>query len=294
MSNYTPVTNFASKDSLATGNALKALKGAELTTEFTAVQAAVNSKFDGVATFAPDGTAVQPSFGFTSNSGTGMYNAAGVLGFATAGLQRVSISVAGAVVVNAPTSGVALTVNGIASVASALFNGGTNNYVQVSDGTIQAYVQAVSAVPSARFGSLTNHKVEIVSNATVALSVDTSQNVNINNGAGLSPVYAGAPQNGQPNNYTLVLSDANKHIYRGGGAASTWTIPANASVAFPIGTMITLVNLAANNTTIAITTDTLTWSPSGASGSRTLAQFGIATIIKTSTAQWVISGSGLT
>lgn len=46
MSSYTPVTNFLAKDALTSGNPLKALKGADLSTEFGAIQVAVNSKLD--------------------------------------------------------------------------------------------------------------------------------------------------------------------------------------------------------------------------------------------------------
>jgi hypothetical protein len=112
VSQYTPVTSFVSKDALISGNPLKALKGADFTTEFTAIQTALNSKFDGSFVFGPDGTAAQPSFGFTNNAGTGMYNAAGVLGFAAGAAQRVSISAVGLVTINAPSSGTALTVSG--------------------------------------------------------------------------------------------------------------------------------------------------------------------------------------
>tara|TARA_Y100000310_G_scaffold202734_1_gene202974 strand:+ start:2476 stop:2712 length:237 start_codon:yes stop_codon:yes gene_type:complete len=52
MSDYTPVTNFTAKNSLPSGAALKVLNGVEFTTEFTAIQTAVNSKLD-----AADGTA---------------------------------------------------------------------------------------------------------------------------------------------------------------------------------------------------------------------------------------------
>ena len=50
------------------------------------------------------------------------------------------------------------------------------------------------------------------------------------------------PQNVQSGDYTLVLADAGKHIYSANTGAQTITIPANASVAFPIGTLITIVN----------------------------------------------------
>ena len=54
------------------------------------------------------------------------------------------------------------------------------------------------------------------------------------------------PQNVQNGNYTLVLGDAGKHIYSTNAGAQTITIPTNASVAFPIGTIITIVNRGTN------------------------------------------------
>ena len=48
MTDYTKLTDFASKDALETGNALKKVKGAEIDAEFVAIQAAVNSKINEV------------------------------------------------------------------------------------------------------------------------------------------------------------------------------------------------------------------------------------------------------
>jgi hypothetical protein len=108
--------------------------------------------------------------------------------------------------------------------------------------------------------------------------------------------YKGLPQNSQSANYTLVLADAGKHIFHpvGDNNARTFTIPANSSVAFPVGTAITFINMSVANVTIAITTDTLTLSAAGTSGSRTLATNGSATCVKITSTQWLISGSGLT
>ena len=50
MSNYTKTTNFAAKDSLASGNASKVVKGAEIDAEFTAIQTAIATKADGTFT----------------------------------------------------------------------------------------------------------------------------------------------------------------------------------------------------------------------------------------------------
>ena len=46
MSNYTKATNFASKDSLSTGNPAKVIKGTEIDAEYTAIASAISSKAD--------------------------------------------------------------------------------------------------------------------------------------------------------------------------------------------------------------------------------------------------------
>ena len=50
MSDYTKSTNFASKDSLSSGNPLKIVKGTEIDTEFTNIQTAIATKADGTFT----------------------------------------------------------------------------------------------------------------------------------------------------------------------------------------------------------------------------------------------------
>jgi hypothetical protein len=106
--------------------------------------------------------------------------------------------------------------------------------------------------------------------------------------------FRNIPQNVQTGSYTLVLADSGKHIYRGSGSAATWTIPANGSVAYAIGTALTFINLSATSVSIAITTDTMYLSSAGTTGTRTLAQYGSATAIKIASTTWLISGSGLT
>lgn len=107
--------------------------------------------------------------------------------------------------------------------------------------------------------------------------------------------YTGMPQNSQSTNYTLVAADAGKTVYHPAGDNNprTFTIPANGTVAFPIGTAVTFINKV-NTVTIAITSDTLTLAGTGATGSRTLAANGIATAVKITSTEWIISGNGLT
>lgn len=134
--------------------------------------------------------------------------------------------------------------------------------------------------------TITNFANVTLTNATVANVTSDSASV-----AG----YVGIPQNSQNGNYGVALTDAGKHIFHPSGqAANTVTIPANSNVAFTIGTTITFINLSANATTIAVTSDTMYLGGTGTTGNRTLAQYGVATAVKITSTAWVISGNGLT
>ena len=109
--------------------------------------------------------------------------------------------------------------------------------------------------------------------------------------------YLNIPQNSQSAAYTLVLADSGKQILHPSAdtTARTFTIPANGTVAFPIGTAVTFINQnGAGVVTIAITTDTMRLAGAGTTGSRTLAANGIATAVKVTSTEWIISGTGLT
>jgi hypothetical protein len=107
--------------------------------------------------------------------------------------------------------------------------------------------------------------------------------------------FRNTPVNSQTADYTLVLADSGKTILHAisDDNARTFTIPANSSVAYPVGTAITFVNLI-NTVTIAITTDTMYLAGDGATGSRTLAAYGVASAVKVASTTWIISGNGLT
>ena len=119
-------------------------------------------------------------------------------------------------------------------------------------------------------------------------------------GNGLSNLGSWKPplilQNSQSAAYQLVATDAGKHILHPSAdtTARVWTIPANATVPFDVGTAITFVNQnAAGVITIAITSDTMRLAGPGTTGSRTLAANGIATALKITATEWIISGTGL-
>jgi hypothetical protein len=107
--------------------------------------------------------------------------------------------------------------------------------------------------------------------------------------------YLGSPQISDQDDYTFVLSDAGKHYYHPSSSSpdNTVTIPANASVPFPIGTVLLIINEnGAGSLNIAITSDTLRWGSS--TGARTLAANGVATAIKVAATTWRLTGDGIT
>lgn len=104
--------------------------------------------------------------------------------------------------------------------------------------------------------------------------------------------FMGMPQNSKSASYTFTAADAGKHIYVT-TTGQTLTIPDNGTVALPIGTTFVVVNAAAVTTSIAITTDTLLLAGSGTTGTRTLAPYGMATILKITSTSWIVSGNGI-
>lgn len=107
--------------------------------------------------------------------------------------------------------------------------------------------------------------------------------------------YLGAPQNIglDSGNVALALTDAGKSIYHSDANARDLTIPANGSVAFPVGTIMMGVNgNAAGVVTMKITTDTLRWGTS--TGQRTIAANASWTLYKELSTTWRLTGDGIT
>ena len=100
--------------------------------------------------------------------------------------------------------------------------------------------------------------------------------------------------NAQTATYTVVLADADqKLVTMSVATANDFLIPTNASVAFPIGSVINVIRIGAGQTTIkAVTSGTTTISSTGLSAiaPKLRAQFSAASCIKVATDTWYVVG----
>ena len=239
------------------------------------------------------GTGFTGSVGFTGSIGATGFTGSGTV--TSVGLSLpTQFSVTGSPVTGAGT----LTAAWVAVAADG------------SQGRVLSGPNAGSAVPT--FRNLTETDIPTLSQAKITnLTTDLTAKANL-----ASPTFTGTPvltttttvgASGpvvgyrdipitiQNATYTFALADAGKGFGKDNTTAYTYTIPANGTVAFPVGTAITVFN---NNTTssitIAITTDTLRLGGTTTTGSRTLAPFGVCTLLKVASTVWIASGAGLT
>jgi hypothetical protein len=107
-------------------------------------------------------------------------------------------------------------------------------------------------------------------------------------------IYPGAPVNTfGSSNPSITIAQANQG-WVSSASGLTITIPSNASVPFPNGTMLTFQNNGGGTMSIAITADTLQLVNSSTTGTRSLAANAMATAYKVTSTKWIISGAGLT
>jgi len=107
--------------------------------------------------------------------------------------------------------------------------------------------------------------------------------------------YLNIPQISLAANTTTALTDSGKHYYSTSASNLSLTIADNSSVAWPVGTAISIVN--ANTGNILINQGTgvsLYLAGNATAGNRVLSTFGMATIMNTAANVWFINGTGLT
>jgi hypothetical protein len=126
--------------------------------------------------------------------------------------------------------------------------------------------------------------------ATAALTIDPDQSLHA--GATTDQTLDRLAANTQTSTtYTLVRADMGKIIDCSNASAITLTVPANSSVAFPIGTVINVFQAGVGQVTISTGGTPTLRAPNGA---KTAKQYATASLWKRATDEWVISGDTTT
>jgi hypothetical protein len=134
---------------------------------------------------------------------------------------------------------------------------------------------------------------------TVTVSIDTSVTADLTTAQTLTNKTLTDPkinlafdaQTGS--SYTAVLNDNGQVVTMSNGSANTFSIPTNASVAFPIGTQINVLQIGAGQTTIqAVTSGTTTIQSTGATAAapKLRVRYSAATCLKAGTDLWYVFG----
>jgi len=133
---------------------------------------------------------------------------------------------------------------------------------------------------------------------TVTVSIDTSVTVDLTTAQTLTNKTLTDPKinlvfDAETASYTAVLANNGQVVTMDNASANTFSIPTNASVAFPIGTQINVLQIGAGQTTIqAVTSGTTTIQSTGAAPAapKLRVRYSAATCVKAGTDLWYVFG----
>jgi hypothetical protein len=182
------------------------------------------------------------------------------------------ISVAG----NISAGNLNVTGNIVDTGALSIITGSNGNIALIPNGT--GIVTASSAFTAV--GNITGGNIITTGNIT-------------GNTGGFAIGYRDIPQVVFTSNATLALTDAGKH-YFSSNSANVITVPNNTTVSFNIGTAISIVQQGTANLTVTPGSGvTMYLAGNSTSSSRTLGNYGMATLMKVDTNTWFINGTGV-
>lgn len=167
--------------------------------------------------------------------------------------------------------------------------GGMEKHLGDIESDLSTHASASTGVHGVSGSVVGTSSTQTLTNKTMSGSNNTFSNIPQSAVVGLDGAYA--PLNisieNKTSSYTLVLTDAAKQIEMNVGSANTLTVPTNSSVAFPIGTVIVVVQSGSGQTTLAGAGGvTVNATP----GLKLRTQWSVATLTKRGTDTWLAAG----
>lgn len=174
------------------------------------------------------------------------------------------------------------------TAADTFLHGDATDSGNTKKDTIQGIIDLVPSATTSAAG--------LVEQSTSAENVTRTADNKFPSVLGVSEIVSKIPQRSVSAADTFVIADAGKHILHPSAdtSARTFTIPANSSVAYEVGTAITIVNQDGGGViTLAITSDELRWYPDNSTGSRTITAPALVNLLKVAATEWVLTGVGI-
>jgi hypothetical protein len=170
------------------------------------------------------------------------------------------------------------------TAGTGLSGGGTSGSVTVSiDTSVTADLTTAQ--------TLTNKTIDAASNTLTGVVTLTGTQTLTNKT--LTDPKINLAFDAETASYTAVIANNGQVVTMDNASANTFSIPTNASVAFPIGTQINVLQIGAGQTTIqAVTSGTTTIQSTGATAAapKLRVRYSAATCLKAGTDLWYVFG----
>jgi hypothetical protein len=268
MADYTKTTNFTAKDALTTGDPLKVIKGSYFDTEYDNIATAIATKYD------------TDNLASLAEAQAGTNNAALMTPLRT---EQWSATWA------AENSGFVGDMQAHADPGADGFaiwddSAGVGDFAPLASES----GLVVSATPDVAID------ISSLSNSLTGADVAGADLLMIDDGAGgtnkkIALQDFGIPITDDSTTTPFSAADltyANRWYSCSNASAISAVIPANASVAYPIGTVFYFYQAGAGQVTVSVTTDTLR-APNGA---KTSQQYAVVSVTKVAATTWVLGG----